>query len=88
VYLGNKKSRVTVTRLEDGTFRFRGTSPDIVKAKNKALEPFGYELKCYGLKLRILPTMDQEMKLSSNIGCARVVHTDYTRFGNSAEYQV
>jgi len=66
-----------VTRLEDGTFRFRGTSPDIVKAKNKALEPFGYELKCYGLKLRILPTMDQEMKLSSNIGCARVVHNDY-----------
>ena len=75
--LADKKSCVTVTRLPDGTFQFHGTSKKITEAKNKALEPYGYELWCYGLRLMILPTKEQQTKLNSNIGCARVVHNDY-----------
>lgn len=79
-----KKNPVTVTRLDDGSFQFRGTSPNIVRDKNRALESFGYELRCYGLRLMLVPSKEQQARLNKTIGCARVVHNDYISWRQEA----
>ena len=72
-----KSPSVTVTRNQDGTFSFEGRAFDIVKAKNLALEPYGYQLRCYGLRLMIHPTDEQRVQINKTIGCFRVVYNDY-----------
>ena len=73
----DKPPLITVTRNEDGTFKFSGRSFDIVKDKNLALKDYGYMLRCYGIRLMILPTDEQRVQINKTIGCFRVVYNDY-----------
>lgn len=72
-----RKNPITVERLEDGTFVFHGSSLQIIKDKNRALEPYGHEVFCNAVKLAMLPTDEQSAQLSKTIGCARLVRNDY-----------
>ena len=69
---------VTAEQLPDGTFEFRGGKGgfNIIKQKNKALEPYGKCIHNYGVLLELIPG-DKQAAINQQIGNARVVHNDY-----------
>ena len=72
------KYTVTAEQLPDGTFEFRGGKGgfNIIKQKNKALEPYGKCIHNYGVLLELIPG-DKQAAINQQIGNARVVHNDY-----------
>ncbi|WP_368213879.1 helix-turn-helix domain-containing protein, partial [Blautia sp. RTP21359st1_E11_RTP21359_211015] len=69
---------VTAEQLPDGTFEFRGGKGgfNIIKQKNKALEPYGKCIHNYGVLLELIPG-DKQTAINQQIGNARVIHNDY-----------
>ena len=69
---------VTAEQLPDGTFEFRGGKGgfNIIKQKNKALEPYGKCIHNYGVLLELIPG-NKQAAINQQIGNARVVHNDY-----------
>ena len=72
------KYTVTAEQQTDGTFEFRGGKGgfNIIKQKNKALEPYGKCIYNYGVLLELIPE-DKQAAINQQIGNARVVHNDY-----------
>ena len=72
------KYTVTAEQQTDGTFEFRGGKGgfNIIKQKNKALEPYGKCIHNYGVLLELIPG-DKQAAINQQIGNARVVHNDY-----------
>ena len=72
------KYTVTAEQQADGTFEFRGGKGgfNIIKQKNKALEPYGKCIHNYGVLLELIPG-DKQSAINQQIGNARVVHNDY-----------
>ena len=72
------KYTVTAEQQTDGTFEFRGGKGgfNIIKQKNKALEPYGKCIHNYGVLLELIPE-DKQAAINQQIGNARVVHNDY-----------
>ena len=72
------KYTVTAEQQTDGTFEFRGGKGgfNIIKQKNKALEPYGKCIYNYGVLLELIPG-DKQSAINQQIGNARVVHNDY-----------
>ena len=72
------KYTVTAEQQSDGTFEFRGGKGgfNIIKQKNKALEPYGKCIYNYGVLLELIPE-DKQAAINQQIGNARVVHNDY-----------
>lgn len=72
------KYTVTAEQQADGTFEFRGGKGgfNIIKQKNKALEPYGKCIHNYGVLLELIPG-DKQAAINQQIGNARVVHNDY-----------
>ena len=72
------KYTVTAEQQTDGTFEFRGGKGgfNIIKQKNKALEPYGKCIYNYGVLLELIPE-GKQAAINQQIGNARVVHNDY-----------
>ena len=72
------KYTVTAEQQADGTFEFHGGKGgfNIIKQKNKALEPYGKCIHNYGVLLELIPG-DKQTAINQQIGNARVVHNDY-----------
>ena len=72
------KYTVTAEQQADGTFEFHGGKGEfnIIKQKNKALEPYGKCIYNYGVILELIPE-DKQAAINQQIGNARVVHNDY-----------
>lgn len=72
------KYTVTAEQQADGTFEFHGGKGgfNIIKQKNKALEPYGKCIHNYGVLLELIPE-DKQAAINQQIGNARVVHNDY-----------
>ena len=72
------KYTVTAEQQADGTFEFHGGKGgfNIIKQKNKALEPYGKCIHNYGVLLELIPG-DKQSAINQQIGNARVVHNDY-----------
>ena len=72
------KYTVTTKQQPDGTFEFCGGKGgfNIIKQKNKALEPYGKCIHNYGVLLELIPG-DKQAAINQQIGNARVVHNDY-----------
>ena len=72
------KYTVTAEQQADGTFEFHGGKGgfNIIKQKNKALEPYGKCIHNYGILLELIPG-DKQTAINQQIGNARVVHNDY-----------
>ena len=72
------KYTVTAEQQADCTFEFRGGKGgfNIIKQKNKALEPYGKCIHNYGVLLELIPE-DKQAAINQQIGNARVVHNDY-----------
>ena len=72
------KYTVTAEQQADGTFEFHGGKGgfNIIKQKNKALEPYGKCIHNYGVLLELIPG-DKQSTINQQIGNARVVHNDY-----------
>ena len=72
------KYTVTVEQQPDGTFEFHGGKGgfNIIKQKNKALEPYRKCIHNYGVLLELIPG-DKQAAINQQIGNARVVHNDY-----------
>ena len=72
------KYTVTAEQQTDGTFEFRGGKGgfNIIKQKNKALEPYGKCIYNYGVLLELIPE-NKQAAINQQIGNARVVHNDY-----------
>ena len=72
------KYTVTAKQQPDGTFEFCGGKGgfNIIKQKNKALEPYGKCIHNYGVLLELIPG-DKQAAINQQIGNARVVHNDY-----------
>ena len=72
------KYTVTAEQQTDGTFEFHGGKGgfNIIKQKNKALEPYGKCIHNYGVLLELIPG-DKQAAINQQIGNARVVHNDY-----------
>ena len=72
------KYTVTAKQQADGTFEFCGGKGgfNIIKQKNKALEPYGKCIYNYGVLLELIPG-DKQAAINQQIGNARVVHNDY-----------
>ena len=72
------KYTVTAEQQADGTFEFLGGKGgfNIIKQKNKALEPYGKCIHNYGVLLELIPG-DKQAAINQQIGNARVVHNDY-----------
>ena len=72
------KYTVTAEQQPDGTFEFHGGKGgfNIIKQKNKALEPYGKCIHNYGVLLELIPG-DKQAAINQQIGNARVVHNDY-----------
>ena len=72
------KYTVTAEQQSDGTFEFRGGKGgfNIIKQKNKALEPYGKCIYNYGVLLELIPE-GKQAAINQQIGNARVVHNDY-----------
>ena len=72
------KYTVTAKKQADGTFKFCGGKGgfNIIKQKNKALEPYGKCIHNYGVLLELIPG-DKQAAINQQIGNARVVHNDY-----------
>ena len=72
------KYTVTAEQQADGTFEFHGGKSgfNIIKQKNKALEPYGKCIHNYGVLLELIPG-DKQSAINQQIGNARVVHNDY-----------
>ena len=72
------KYTVTAEQQTDGTFEFRGGKGgfNIIKQKNKALEPYGKCIYNYGVLLELIPE-GKQAAINQQIGTARVVHNDY-----------
>ena len=71
------KYTVTAKQQADGTFEFCGGKGgfNIIKQKNKALEPYGKCIHNYGVLLELIPG-DKQAAINQQIGNARVVHND------------
>ena len=63
--------------VEDGNYKFKGTSYNITKEKNALLKPFHKQVYNFGCKLCLQPTKDQEEQLNQQIGNARFVRNNY-----------
>ena len=63
--------------VEDGNYKFKGTSHNITKEKNTLLKPFHKQVYNFGCKLCLQPTKDQEEQLNQQIGNARFVRNNY-----------
>ena len=63
---------VTAEQLPDSTFEFRGGKGgfNIIKQKNKALEPYGKCIHNYGVLLELIPG-DKQAAINQQIGNAR-----------------
>ena len=72
------KYTVTAEQQPDGTFEFCGGKGgfNIIKQKNKALEPYEKCIHNYGVLLELIPG-DKQAAINQQIGNARVVHNDY-----------
>ena len=72
------KYTVTAEQQADCTCEFRGGKGgfNIIKQKNKALEPYGKCIHNYGVLLELIPE-DKQAAINQQIGNARVVHNDY-----------
>ena len=72
------KYTITAEQQADGTFEFHGGKGgfNIIKQKNKALEPYGKCIHNYGVLLELIPE-DKQAAINQQIGNARVVHNDY-----------
>ena len=72
------KYTVTAEQQADGIFEFHGGKGgfNIIKQKNKALEPYGKCIHNYGVLLELIPG-DKQSAINQQIGNARVVHNDY-----------
>ena len=72
------KYTVTAKQQADGTFEFCGGKGgfNIIKQKNKTLEPYGKCIHNYGVLLELIPG-DKQAAINQQIGNARVVHNDY-----------
>ena len=72
------KYTITAEQQADGTFEFHGGKGgfNIIKQKNKALEPYGKCIHNYGVLLELIPG-DKQTAINQQIGNARVVHNDY-----------
>ena len=72
------KYTVTAEQQTDGTFEFRGGKGgfNIIKQKNKALEPYGKCIYNYGVLLELIPE-GKQAAINQQIGNASVVHNDY-----------
>ena len=72
------KYTVTAEQQADGTFEFHGGKGgfNIIKQKNKELEPYGKCIHNYGVLLELIPG-DKQSAINQQIGNARVVHNDY-----------
>ena len=72
------KYTITAEQQADGTFEFHGGKGgfNIIKQKNKALEPYGKCIHNYGVLLELIPG-DKQAAINQQIGNARVVHNDY-----------
>ena len=72
------KYTVTAKQQPDDTFEFCGGKGgfNIIKQKNKALEPYGKCIHNYGVLLELIPG-DKQAAINQQIGNARVVHNDY-----------
>ena len=72
------KYTVTAEQQTDGTFEFRGGKGgfNIIKQKNKALEPYGKCIYNYGVLLELIPE-GKQAAINQQIGNTRVVHNDY-----------
>ena len=66
--------------VEDGNYKFKGTSHNITKEKNALLKPFHKQVYNFGCKLCLQPTKDQEEQLNQQIGNARFVRNNYLSF--------
>ena len=63
--------------VENGNYKFKGTSHNITKEKNALLKPFHKQVYNFGCKLCLQPTKDQEEQLNQQIGNARFVRNNY-----------
>ena len=63
--------------VEDGNYKFKGTSYNITKEKNALLKPYHKQVYNFGCKLCLQPTKDQEEQLNQQIGNARFVRNNY-----------
>lgn len=72
------KYTITAEQQADGTFEFHGGKGgfNIIKQKNKALEPYGKCIYNYGVLLELIPE-GKQAAINQQIGNARVVHNDY-----------
>ena len=72
------KYTVTAEQQADGTFEFHGGKGgfNIIKQKNKALEPYGKCIHNYGVLLELIPG-DKQSAINQQIGNDRVVLNDY-----------
>ena len=63
--------------VENGNYKFKGTSHNITKEKNTLLKPFHKQVYNFGCKLCLQPTKNQEEQLNQQIGNARFVRNNY-----------
>ena len=72
------KYTITAEQQADGTFEFHGGKGgfNIIKQKNKALEPYGICIYNIGVLLELIPEGIQAA-INQQIGNARFVHNDY-----------
>ena len=68
---------ISVTKNENGKFKFSGKAYRIVEEKNKALAPYNKCIRCYGLRLELLPTEKQMSDINQQIGNARFIGNHY-----------
>ena len=68
---------ITVTKEEDGTFRFSGRAFATIAAKNVVLDEYGCIVHDYGTVLALRPDEEQAAALNQQIGNARFVRNRY-----------
>lgn len=67
---------VTVEKVDDN-FVFHGSAWKLTEAKNAALLPYRKCIKVYGLRLELLPTIEQISAINQQIGNARFIANQY-----------